>query len=124
MEYQKPSEGIALISEAKQYKMYRINCDCGDNEHDVFIDVESEDRFVNVTHYVNVTSPYWETRTKFYWLNRIIHCFKITWEVWRHGQVKYNATILLNEQTALNFSETIKHAIEDIKKAKENERKT
>lgn len=115
MNYQIPAEGISLEKEWGYSKMYRISCDCGDREHDIILDVEAEDTGVNVKHYVTVETSWWNKPTPFYWLNSLIHRCKITWEVWTKGSIKLEATTILTEQAALNYAETLKQAIQDVK---------
>jgi hypothetical protein len=113
LNYQTPAEGISLEKEWGSSKMYRISCDCGDKSHDITLDIEVDKFGINIKHYVNVETSWWDEPTKFYWLNSIIHRCKITWEVWTKGKINLEATTILTEQSALNYSETIKKAIED-----------
>lgn len=118
--YQEPAQGIMKINDWGHSKMYKISCECGDDNHDIVLDVEADDTGIAVRHYVNVETAWWNKPTPFYWLNSILHRVKVTWEVWTQGSVKLEATSLMNEQTALNYADTLKKAIEDVKNFKKS----
>jgi len=49
---------------------------------------------------------------------------KVTWQLWTTGAVTAESTIALSEQQALNYAETLKSAIKDVKDFKKNHNKT
>jgi hypothetical protein len=84
--------------------MYSVACECTDptHQHDVWI--EADDSGVTVTTYTQQKTKWWE-------LNR----FKIIWILLTKGYVEYEANIIMTEQQALNYAETLKSAIKDVK---------
>lgn len=120
MDYQPPAEGILLEKDLGANKYYTVYCECGDEKHRIKLSVETDDNLVTVSHYVNITSCWWNDKpTKFDFVNAIVHRLVTTWHLWTKGYVECESHILLNEQTALNFSETLKKAIQDVKEIKE-----
>lgn len=118
MKAQKPAEGILKTSEWGDSKWYHIRCDCGSDECSHEVNVEADDYGIQVHVYVKNHTRWWQT-------NR----WKQIWQILTKGYAEMETTIILNEQTALNYAETLKAAISDIKKFKEeriaaNARKT
>lgn len=137
MKPQKPAEGIMLTQEWGSSKMYKVVCGCGQPNHEHNLDVEADETGVNVNIFATVKTNYWtETIDKRYdidnpWLqefdwfwkdlvNGTIRKLKLTWELWTTGAVTTETTITLSEQQALNYAETLKSAIKDVKTFKEN----
>jgi hypothetical protein len=48
-------------------------------------------------------------------LNGFVTRLKLTWTVWTKGYIKTESTIAMTEQQALNYAETLKSAIQDVK---------
>lgn len=107
MKAQKPAEGILKTSEFGDSKWYHIRCDCGNDDCSHEIEVEADDFGVQVHIYVKNHTRWWEK-------NR----WKQIWQILTKGYAQMDATIVLNEQTALNYAETLKSAITDVKKFK------
>lgn len=131
MKAQKPAEGILKRNDFGDSKYYQVVCGCGQEYHDHNVEVEADETGVNVNIYVTVKSNYWsETVEKRYdidnpWLqefdwfwkdlvNGTIRKIKLTWELWSTGAVTSQTTIAMDEQQALNYSETLKQAIKDV----------
>jgi len=108
MKSQTPAEGILLRKDYGDAKIYTVTCQCcgSDCEHDVW--VEADDLNVTITTYT-------QQKTKWWSLNRL----QIIWTLLTKGYIEYEASILMSEQQALNYSETLKKAITDVKKFKE-----
>ncbi len=132
MKAQKPAQGIMMTNDFGDSKFYKVVCGCGQDDHDVDFEVEACDTGINVNTYVTVKTDYWtETVNKRYdidniWLqewdwfwkglvNGFVTRVKLTWTVWTQGYIKTETTIAMNEQQALNYAETIKSAIQDVK---------
>ena len=115
--------------------MYKIICECGQSSHDHDVDIEADEIGVNVNVYTTVKTDYWSENIKprydidsiwlqeFDWawksiVNSFIRKVKLTWELWTTGAVTAQTTIILSEQQALNYAETLKSAITDVKKFK------
>ena len=73
------------------------------------IDIEAEDTGVTVTIYT-------KTRTNFWSMSRWQHI----WTLLTKGHVDFETNIHLSEQSALNYSETLKQAIHDVKDFKKS----
>ena len=138
MKAQAPAEGIMKTGEYGDSKFYKVVCGCGQPDHDIDFEVEAADTGVNVNTYVTVKSDYWtETVKKRYdidspWLqewdwfwkdlvNGVVTRLKLTWTVWTKGYVQTESTIAMSEQQALNYAETLKSAITDVKEFRRKE---
>jgi hypothetical protein len=132
MKNETPALGIMQTSDFGDSKFYKVVCGCGQPDHDNDFEVEAAETGVNVNTYVTTKTDYWtETVKKRYdidsiWLqefdwfwkdlvNGFITRLKLTWTVWTRGYVKTESTIAMSEQQALNYAETLKSAIQDVK---------
>lgn len=133
MKIQTPAEGIMLTADFDDSKFYKVVCSCGQSDHDIDFEVEAADTGVNVNTYVTTKTDYWtETVKKRYdidsqWLqeldwvwkdlvNGLVTRVKLTWSVWTKGYIETQTTIAMNEQQAINYAETLKSAVDDVKK--------
>jgi hypothetical protein len=129
---QTPAEGIMKTNDFGDSKWYKVVCGCGQSDHDINFEVEADDTGVNVNTYVRVKTDYWtETVKKRYdidstWLqewdwfwkelvNGFLTRLRLTWDVWVKGYIRCESTIAMTEQQALNYAETLKSAIQDVK---------
>jgi hypothetical protein len=127
-----PAEGILKRSDFGDSKFYQVVCGCGQEYHDHNFEVEAADTGINVNVYLTVKTNYWsETVEKRYdidnpwhqefdwfWkdlVNSVVRKVKVTWELWTTGAVTAQTTIAMSEQQALNYAETLKQAIQDVK---------
>lgn len=132
MKAQTPAEGIMKTHEWGHSKMYKVTCSCGQPYHDHDIDVEADQCGVNVNIYTTMKTDYWtETVDMRYdienvamqeahWffvglINSTIRKLKLTWELWTTGAVTAETTVHMTEQQALNYAETLKAAVKDVK---------
>jgi hypothetical protein len=99
---QKPAEGILLVNDWGTSKMYKAVCQCGDDEHTHTIDIETDDS-VNVTIYTTVRTAFWD-RSRWHYI----------WQLLTTGSAKFENTLVMNEQQALTYAETIKQAVTDV----------
>lgn len=101
---QTPAEGILIRKDYGQAKSYTVPCECcgSDCEHNVW--VEADDCGVSVTTYTLQKTKWWE-------LNR----WQKIWTLLTRGYIEYEASIIMSEQQALNYAETLKSAIIDVK---------
>jgi hypothetical protein len=140
MKAQTPAEGILKTNDFGDSKWYKIVCGCGQNYHEHGVEVEADELGVNVNVYTTVKTDHWRETAKtrydidniwlqeFDWawksiFNGLIRKLKLTWELWITGAVTAETTITMSEQQALNYAETLKSAVEDVKEfkqAKEN----
>lgn len=107
MKAEKPAEGILLVKDWGSSKMYKAVCECGNDDCTHTIDVEAEDTGVAITIYT-------QQRTNFWSMTRWQHL----WTLLTKGHVNYETSIILSEQSALNYSQTLKQAVQDVKNFK------
>jgi hypothetical protein len=135
MKTEVPAEGILKRGDFGDSKFYQVVCGCGQEYHDHNVEVEASDTGVNVNVYMSVKTDYWSEliekrydidstwQQEFDWfwkdvVNGLIRRLKVTWELWTTGAVTAHSTIAMTEQQALNYAETLKTAIEDVKNFK------
>lgn len=108
MKAQAPAEGILKRSEWGDAVAYQVTCECQDSNHDHNIWIEADDHRVTVTTYTTQKSKWWS-------LNR----WQTIWILLTKGYVEYEANLIMTEQQALNYAETLKTAIKQVKAFKE-----
>jgi hypothetical protein len=104
---QTPAEGVLKRNDYGDAITYQVTCECQDADHDHNVWVEADDHRVTVTTYTTQKSQWWS-------LNR----WQTIWILLTKGYVKYEANIIMTEQQALNYAETLKTAIQDVKQFK------
>jgi len=104
---QAPAEGILKRSDWGDAMTYQVVCECGDSNHDHNVWIEADDNSVAVTTYTQQKSKWWS-------MNR----WQKSWKLLTRGYIEYEATIIMTEQQALNYAETLKKAVEDVKNFK------
>ena len=102
-----PARGILKVNEWGSSKMYKVVCECGSDDCTHTIDIEAEDKGVTLTIYTT-------TRTNFWSMSR----WKHIWTLLVNGHVDFETNIHLSEQSALNYGETLKQAVQDVKNFK------
>lgn len=132
MKTETPAQGIMKTGEFGSSKFYKVVCGCGQPDHDVDFEVEADECGISVNTYVTAKTDYWSDTFKHrhdidsIWLaefdcfwkdvaNGLIRRVKWTWRIWTQGYVKAETTISMTEQQALNYAETLKSAIQDVK---------
>jgi hypothetical protein len=135
MKSETPALGIMKTGEFGDSKFYKVVCGCGQPDHDIDFEVEAADTGINVNTYVVSKTDYWSESFKkrydidniwlqewdWFWkdlINGFVCRVKLTWTVWIRGYVKTESTIAMTEQQALNYAETLKSAIQDVKNFK------
>jgi hypothetical protein len=108
MKAQAPAEGILKRSDWGDAVTYQVTCECQDSNHDHNIWVEADDGCVTVTTYTTQKSKWWS-------LNR----WQTIWILLTKGYVEYESNIIMTEQQALNYAETLKTTIKQVKTFKE-----
>ena len=138
MKAQIPAEGIMKTNDFGNSKWYKVVCSCGNDDDSIEFEVEADSIGVTVTTYNTQKTDWWtETVEKRYdienpWLqeidwfwkdvvNSIASRLKLTWQIWRHGYIKYQSTTIMTEQQAINYAETLKSAVLDVKLFREEE---
>lgn len=133
MKAEAPALGIMKTGDYGDSVFYKVACSCGSTDHDVDFNVEINDGGeISLNTYVTVKSDYWSQVVKKRWdidndwaqefdwawkdiVNGFVRRVKLTWQLWTKGYVRAESTLLMNEQQALNYAETIKQAIKDLK---------
>ena len=132
MKAQTPAEGILNRGDFGDSKFYQVVCGCGQEHHDHNLEVEAEETGINVNIYATAKTNYWTDLVEkrydiddpwlqeldWFWkdlVNGIWTRLKVTWEIWTAGAVRVETTIAMSEQQALNYAETLKTAIQDVK---------
>lgn len=103
MEAQTPAEGILKTNDWGDSKMYFIRCDCTDDDHAHDIEIEADDHSVQVTIYSKSYSK-WNEKNR----------WKQIWQILTKGYVETSTSIILKEQVALNYAETLKVAAQEV----------
>ena len=108
MKAQEPAEGILKRSAWGDAITYQVVCECHQPDHDHNVWVEADDMSVTVTTYTTQKSKWWS-------LNR----WQTIWILLTKGYVEYEANIIMTEQQALNYAETLKKSIVQVKEYKQ-----
>lgn len=136
---QEPAEGILKISDAPAFKHYHVECNCGNSDDDIDFIVSETHGEIIVETYTTQKTAWWNDPFKqnksfdiknellyelnYYargFLNAISHRLRITWDVWVHGHVKYSQSTIMTPQQALNYSHTLKQAVENVQNFKKS----
>lgn len=113
MKIQKPAEGILMSRDYGDTKTYIVPCDCcgSDCVHNVWVSADGPGT-ISVTIYNKLKTKWWK-------FNR----FQLIWTLLTKGYIEYEADILMTEQQALNYAETLKSAIKDVEEFKKAKKK-
>ena len=100
---QTPAEGIMKTNDWGDSRVYRIACNCGDENHNHNMWVEADEHDIQVTIYTTGKTNYW-SKTRWYHI----------WTLLTKGYVDTESSVHMNRQQALNYAETLKNAITDV----------
>jgi len=103
MNVQVPAEGIMKTNDWGDSRVYRVACNCGDETHNHNVWVEVDDCDIQVTIYTTGKTNWW-SKTRWYHI----------WTLLTKGYIDTESTVHLSKQQALNYSATLKSAIEDL----------
>jgi hypothetical protein len=140
MKAQTPAQGILINRDYGDARHYTVPCECGNDDHNHHIWIEAEDSGVTVHTYTEQKTDYWSEKIQprydidntiyqnihWFWVgtfNDFYRRIKLAWQILTKGYIKYEASLSMNEQQALNYAETLKSAVTDVKgfrKPKEN----
>lgn len=104
MKVQIPAEGIMQTNDWGDSKVYRVACECSNPDCDHNVWVEADEHDISVTIYTT-------TRTNFWSKSRWHHI----WTLLTKGYFDTESTIVLKQQQAFNYSQTLLEAIDDVK---------
>jgi len=102
-----PAQGILKHSDWGDAMSYKVECDCTDPNHAHNVWIEATEHDISVIIYTTTTSHWTKNR------------FKHIWQLLTKGSIEQEVAISFKEQTALNYAETLKTAIAQIKTFKE-----
>ena len=109
MKAQIPAEGILKTNDWGDSRVYKVVCNCGDDDHSHNVWVESDDHEVTVTVYTTVKTNFWsKTRWQHIWI------------LLSKGYIDCETTVSMTEQQALNYAHTLLDAVDDVKKFKKD----
>ena len=103
MKIQIPAEGIMQTNDWGDSRVYRIACNCHDENHNHNMWVEADDSDIVVTIYTTGKTNYW-SKTRWYHI----------WTLLTKGYIDTESSVHLSKQQALNYAETLKSAITDV----------
>jgi hypothetical protein len=109
MKSQKPAQGVLQVNDWGNSKMYKVVCECGNEDCTHTVDIEAD---VDVT-----VTIYTRTRTNFWSKKRWHHI----WQLLTKGHTDFETSIVLDKQTALNYADTLKSAVKDVEKFKKDQ---
>ena len=88
---------------------YHVQCDCGSEDCAHDINIEADDCHVQVHIYHVQHTKWWEK-------NR----WQQIWQILTKGYAEMQTTIVLDEQTALNYADNLVAAMDDVKEFRSN----
>lgn len=112
MKAQKPAEGVLKTGDFGDAMFYHIHCVCGSEDCAHEVEIEADDIHVQVHIYHVQHTKWWQK-------NR----WQQIWQILTKGYADMQTTIVMREQTALNYAETLKSAVKDVKNFKESNKK-
>lgn len=103
MKAETPATGILKQGNFGDAMFYYVQCDCGSEDCAHTIEVEADDMHVQVHLYHTQHTKWWEK-------NR----WKQIWQILTKGYAEMQTTIVLNQQTAANYSAVLESAVKDV----------
>jgi hypothetical protein len=103
MTAQTPAEGIMKTNDWGDSKVYRIACNCQDENHNHNMWVEADDCDISVTIYTTGKTNYW-SKTRWYHI----------WTLLTKGYIDTESTVCLSKQQAINYANVLQSAIVDV----------
>jgi hypothetical protein len=100
---EEPAEGIMKTHDWGNSKVYSVGCSCGDENHIHNVWVEADDHDVTVTIYTTTKTNWWSKKRWYH-----------IWTLLTKGYIDTESTVCMSKQQALNYSQTLKNAIEDV----------
>lgn len=139
MKAQTPAKGIMIQNDWGDSKLYKAVCECMCDDCNHTLDIEAEEFHTTVTIHTVQHTDFWSTNVdpnydidnpwlqEFNWFwtglwNGLIRRLKLTRDIWFNGRATYQCSLILDEQMALNYAETLKSAIKDVRVFKEGKK--
>jgi hypothetical protein len=105
---EKPAEGVLKTGDFGDAMYYHIRCDCGNEDCAHELEIEADDAHVQVHIHYTQHTKWWER-----------HRWSQIWQIITKGYAEMQTSLVMNEQVALNYAETLKSAVKDVKQFKE-----
>ena len=109
MKAQKPAQGISLTADFGNSRNYKVECDCGSDDHSAHMWIEvNHDKEINeveVSFYVTTWTPLWTG-----WGARL----RAVYDILVKGVHKQEHHMLLKPQAALNLAKTIENTVNEL----------
>jgi hypothetical protein len=102
-----PLEGVYKQNDWGGSMVYGVVCQCGDSDCNHNVWVEADASGVSVTTYTKQKTNWW---SKTRWQH--------IWQLLTTGYVKYEASIIMTEQQALDYAQTLETAVKAVKEFK------
>lgn len=103
MKIQSPAEGILLHKDYGDAKLYTVTCECSDANHAHQVFVEADDTGITVTTYTQQKTKWWEASR-----------WRTIWTLLTKGYVEYEASLIMTEQQAYNYSRVLQSAVLEV----------
>jgi hypothetical protein len=107
MKAQTPAEGIMKTNDWGDSKVYRIACNCGDENHNHNMWVEADEHDIIVTIYTTGKTNYW-SKTRWYHI----------WTLLTKGYIDTESSVHMTKQQALNYATVLNSAVDDVEEFK------
>jgi hypothetical protein len=104
MKAEKPAQGILKTGEWGDSIWYHVRCSCGSDDCSHEVNVEADECEVSVHIYANNHTKWWEKKR-----------WSQIWQILTKGYAEMQTTIVLDEQTAINYAAALTNAVEDVK---------
>ena len=101
---EKPAQGILKTGKWGDSMWYHVRCNCGSDDCSHEVNVEADEAEVSVHIYVKNHTKWWDK-------NR----WQQIWQILTKGYAEMQTTIVLEEQTAINYAAALTNAVEDVK---------
>jgi hypothetical protein len=100
---QTPAEGIMKTNDWGDSKVYRVACNCGDENHNHNVWVEADEHDIIVTIYTTGKTNYW-SKTRWYHI----------WTLLTKGYIDTESSVHMTKQQALNYATILNSAVDDV----------
>ena len=99
---QEPAKGVLQVNSWGQSVMYKVVCSCGSDDCAHTIDIEADDQ-VTVTIYTLTSTNFWSIRR-----------WSQIWQLLTKGYTKFETSIVMDKQVALNYASVLQSAVKDV----------
>ena len=120
MKPQTPAQGVSLVNNWGDAKVFNVECDCSSDDHAIkaWIEVQRDADIpdVEVSFYVTTwTKNFWKD-----WPARLT----AVWDILAKGVHKQEHHLLLNKQSAINFAHTIIDTVKELEDGQKASKQT